>query len=156
MRTRQIAHSAAVLLWAWLGTGVGVARAEAQRSHIGPHAGYNFDFDEALIGAQAHLPLTRSVELYPSFDYYFVDGGKLLGFNGDLKFRAPGGPLYFGGGVNVPRATSGGNSSSETGINLFGGFETRYGVTHPYLEARGLLHDNTSFQLLFGLNMTLY
>jgi len=156
MRMRRIAHSAVVLLWAALGMGVGVGRAEAQRSHVGPHAGYNFDLDEALIGAQAQLPLTRSVELYPSFDYYFVDSGKLLGFNGDLKFRAPGGPLYFGGGVNVLRTGSGGTSNSDTGINLFGGFETRYGVTHPYLEARGLLHDNTSFQLLFGLNITLY
>jgi len=152
MLTRRIALAAMVLLWGVLGGG----RAEAQRSHIGPHAGYNFDFDEALIGAQAHLPLTRSVELYPSFDYYFVDGGKLLGFNGDLEFRAPRGPLYFGGGVNVLRASAGAGRSSDTGINLFAGFETRYGVTHPYIEARGLLHETRSFQLLFGLNVTLY
>jgi hypothetical protein len=98
------------------------------------------------------MPLTPSIELYPSFDYYFVDAGTLLGFNGDLKFRTPGAPLYFGGGLNVLHTTG----NSDTGFDLFGGFETRYGRTHPYVEGRGLFHDGRSFQLLFGLNITLY
>lgn len=141
---------------ALLGSACG--HATAQRSHVGLHGGYHFDLDEGLIGAQLHLPLTPSIELYPSFDYYFVEGGKLLGFNGDLKFRAPGGPLYFGGGVNVLRTSpaGGGPGTSDTGFNLFGGFETRYGRTHPYVEARGLFHDTTSLQLAFGINITLY
>ena len=134
----------------------GVSRAAAQRSHFGLHGGYNFDFEEGLIGAQIHMPLTSSIELYPSFDYYLVDAGTLIGFNGDLKFRTPGTPLYVGGGVNVLRASAGGSSTSDTGLNLFAGFETRYGRTHPYIEGRGLLQDNTSFQLLFGINITLY
>ena len=129
-----------------------VSRAAAQRSHFGLHGGYNFDLNEGLVGAQIHMPLTRSIELYPSFDYYLVDTGTRIGFNGDLKFRTPGTPLYFGGGLNVLRASG----SSDTGLNLFGGFETRYGRTHPYVEGRGLFHDNTSFQLLFGINITLY
>jgi opacity protein-like surface antigen len=134
-----------------------VSRAAAQRSHIGFHGGYNFDIDEALIGAQVHLPLTRSIELYPSFDYYFVSGGTLLGLNGDVLFRSPGAPLYLGGGVNVLRAKpSGGSSSSDTGFDLFLGFETRYGRTHPYIEARELFHDNTAFQVMAGINITLY
>lgn len=135
---------------------VAATPAAAQRAHIGPHVGYNFDLDEAFLGAQLQLPVTRTLELYPSFDYYLVDGGKLLGFNADLKARALGGPLYFGGGLNVLRASAGGSSSSDTGFSLFGGFETRYGVTHPYVEARGLFHDNTSLQLAFGINITLY
>jgi hypothetical protein len=28
------------------------APAQAQRSHIGPHAGYNFDIERAYVGAQ--------------------------------------------------------------------------------------------------------
>ncbi len=135
-----------------LASAAAVSRAAAQRSHFGLHGGYNVDLNEGLVGAQIHMPLTRSIELYPSFDYYLVDAGTLIGFNGDLKFRTPGTPLYFGGGVNVLH-TSG---SSDTGLNLFGGFETRYGRTHPYVEGRGLFHDNTSFQLLFGINITLY
>lgn len=134
-----------------LGT-AGVSRVMAQRSHFGAHGGYNFDNDDWLIGAQLHLPLTRSIEFYPSFDYYFVNVGSLVGFNADLEFRTPGAPLYFGGGLNVLR-TSG---NSDAGFDLIGGLESRYGRTHPYLEARGLFHGNTSLQLVFGLNVTLY
>ena len=130
----------------------GVSRAAAQRSHFGLHGGYNFDLEEGLIGAQAHLPLSPGIELYPSFDYYLVDAGSLVGFNADLKFRTPGTPLYFGGGLNI--LSGGGNS--DTGFDLFGGFETRYGRTHPYIEGRGLFHNGSSFQLLFGINVTLY
>jgi hypothetical protein len=130
----------------------GGSRVAAQRAHFGVHTGYNFDSEDWLIGAQVHVPLSRSVELYPSFDYYFVDPGSLVGFNADLQFRTPGAPLYFGGGLNILK-TSG---SSDTGFDLFGGLETRYGRTHPYLEARGIFHDNSSIQLLFGLNVTLY
>jgi hypothetical protein len=129
-----------------------VSRAAAQRSHFGLHGGYNFDLEEGLIGAQMHMPVGRSMEFYPSFDYYLVDSGSLVGFNADLKFRTPATPLYFGGGLNV---LSGGGDSN-TGFNLFGGFETRYGRTHPYVEGRGLFHNGSTFQLLFGINITLY
>jgi hypothetical protein len=135
------------------------ATAHAQRSHIGPHAGYNFDVDRALIGAQMLLPVGRSVELYPSFDYYFVDQGSLVGFSGDLKFRFPtGGPsmFYFGGGVNVLRASAGGTSNTDTGWDLLFGLESRRGVTHPYIEGRVLNHSGSSFQLAAGLNFTLF
>jgi len=131
---------------------VGVTRAAAQRSHFGLHGGYNFDIEEGLIGAQIHMPLTPSIEFYPSFDYYLVSTGTLLGFNGDLKFRTPGTPLYFGGGLNILS----GDGNSDTGFDLFGGFETRYGRTHPYVEGRFLFHNRSSFQLLFGINLTLY
>jgi len=144
---RRILTAVALLVCA-----AGVTRAEAQRSHFGVRGGYNFDFDEGSIGAQLHLPLSSSIELYPSFDYYFVNTGNLLGFSGDLKFRTPGAPLYFGGGLNVLT----GDGNSDTGFDLFGGFETRYGQTHPFVEARALIHDSSSLQLLFGLNVTLY
>lgn len=130
--------------------------AAAQRAHIGPHVAYNFDIDQPAVGAQMLLPLTRSVELYPSFDYYFVDTGTLLEFSGDLKFRSLGTPLYFGGGVNLLRTSAGGTSNTDTGFDLFAGFEHRRGWTHPYVEFRGLFHDSSSLQVAFGLNLTLY
>lgn len=144
---RRILTAVALLVCA-----AGVTQATAQRAHFGLHGGYNFDIEEGSLGAQMHFPLSYSIELYPSFDYYFVSSGNLLGFSGDLKFRAPGTPLYFGGGVNILT----GSGNSDTGFDLFGGFETRYGQTHPFIEARGLFHDNSSLQLLFGLNVTLY
>ena len=144
---RRILTTVVLLLCA-----AGVSRAAAQRSHFGLHGGYNFDFKEGLIGAQLHMPLSPGIELYPSFDYYLVDAGSLVGFNIDLKFRTPGTPLYFGGGLNI--LSGGGNS--DAGPDLFGGLETRYGRTHPYIEGRGLFHNGSTFQLLFGINITLY
>src|SRR5262247_696287 len=93
---RRILSALVVLLSA-----VGVSRAAAQRAHYGVHGGYNTDINAWLIGAQLHVPLSANVELYPSFDYYFVDPGSMVAFNGDLHFRTPGAPLYFGGGLNV-------------------------------------------------------
>lgn len=130
----------------------GVSRATAQRSHFGVHGGYNTDIEEGTVGVQIHFPLSSAIEFYPSFDYYLVNSGTLLGWNADLKFRAAGAPLYFGGGLGI--LTGGGNT--DMGANLFGGFETRYGATHPFIEVRGLFHDSSSIQFLLGINFTLY
>jgi hypothetical protein len=134
------------------------ARAQG-RSHIGPHVGYNFDVDRALLGAQMLLPIGRRVEFYPSFDYYFVDTGSLFGINADLKFRFPTGEpsvFYFGGGVNWLRASGGGASNTDTGWDLMFGLESRWGVTHPYFEGRVITHSNSTFQIAAGLNITIF
>ena len=130
----------------------GVTRAAAQRAHFGFHGGYNTDMDRGALGAQMQMPIASGIEFYPSFDYYFMDVGTQLGWNADLKFRAAGTPLYFGGGLNLLT----GDGNSDAGVNLIGGFETRYGEAHPYAEMRALLHGSTSLQLLMGLNFTLH
>ena len=137
------------------------ATARAQRAHIGPHAGYDFDRNVGLAGGQVSLPLSRYVELYPSVDVYFVDTGTLVGFNGDLKLRlTPGAPLqlYAGGGINVlrRRGSGGGSATTDTGFDLLAGVESRRGGVHPYVEGRWLVHDATAFQLNAGLNITLF
>ncbi len=151
MTTRSIGTAALLLLGAAVALPL-----HGQRAHFGPHVAYNFDFKETAIGAQLHLPVTRSWELYPSFDYYLVDSGSLLGISIDLKLRERRQPVYFGGGLNILRTSGGGSSSSNTGFDLFAGFETRYSWSHPYLEFRGLFHDgNSSLQGAFGINITL-
>jgi hypothetical protein len=130
----------------------GASTASAQRSHFGFHGGYNTEMEHGALGVQMQFPISSAIEFYPSFDYYLVDGGTQLGWNGDIKFQAAGAPLYFGGGLNL--LTGGGNS--DAGFNLIGGLETRYGETHPYVEVRGLFHGDTSLQLLMGLNFTLH
>jgi hypothetical protein len=150
--------------WLTLGSLLGVlaiapSSAVAQRSHIGFHAGYNFDVDRALAGAQVLLPVGRTVDLYPSFDYYFVDQGSLVGLSGDVRFRLPtAGPsaLYVGGGVNFLRAAASGTSHTDTGWDILFGLESRHGLTHPYIEGRVLNHNGSSFQLGVGLNFTLF
>ncbi len=139
--------------------GLFVTPLQAQRAHIGAHGGYNFDRDRGLAGAQMLLPIAPSIELYPSFDYYVASGGSLLAFSGDLKVRVPMAPatdFYFGGGVNLLHSSAGGAGTTDTGWDLLFGLESRRGVTHPYLEGRSLQHGGSQFQLLVGLNITLY
>lgn len=142
------------------------ARAAAQRSRpggglapsrMGPHIGHNFDAGALVLGAQLTLPLTRRIEVYPSFDYYFVDQGTLWAANADLKIR-PGrraGALYAGGGVDYLHSSAGGGQGS-TNLNLLGGLEARWWPSAPYVEARLVLGDGAAFQVVGGLSFRLH
>lgn len=120
----------------------------------GAHLGYNFDVEDLLLGAQLSWPITPQVALYPTFDYYFVSGGSLWSLNFDLKYRPPTryGAWYVGGGLNYSRASSGGVSGSDTGLNLLTGLEGRRGRTRPYVEGKFILGDGSSFQLVGGVS----
>ena len=120
----------------------------------GAHAGYNFDVDDALIGAQLSWPIVPSVDFYPSFDYYFVSGGSLWSLNFDLKYRPPTTyrAWYVGGGLNWSHASANGTGSSDTGLNLLTGLEARRGRTRPYVEGKFILSGGSSFQLVAGLS----
>lgn len=133
--------------------------AQAQRPHIGAHLSYNFDAEKFGIGAQFSYPVARRIEIYPSFDYYFVDAGSLWQLNGDFKYnlREEHNWFYLGAGLAVARASVGGFSDTNIGANLLGGLETLiWKKVHPYLEGRLTLSDNTAFQLAGGLNITIY
>jgi hypothetical protein len=69
-----------------------------------------------------------------------------------------GGPsvLYVGGGINFLRASAGGSADTDTGWDILFGLESRLGMTHPYVEGRVLNHSGSSFQLVAGLNLTLF
>jgi hypothetical protein len=135
------------------------ARSQAAgRSYFGPHVGINFDSDDALIGAQFTFPITNSIEFYPSADIYFPNAGSLLGLSMDLKFglaTVQGPHFYLGGGLNVLHSSFRGEGHSDAGIDLMFGIESRSGPVHPFGEGRVLIHDNTSFQLVGGLNFAL-
>ena len=134
--------------------------AQAQRPHIGGHLIYNFDAEEFGIGAQFSYPVARRLEIYPSFDYYFVSGPvSFWQLNGDLKYklREEHNWFYVGGGVALARVSAGSVSDTNVGANLFGGFETLiWQKVHPYLEGRVTLSDNTAFQIAGGINITIY
>ena len=137
---------------------VSPAFAQAQRAHVGARIGVNFDSNDLVLGGHALIPVTKQLEVYPSLDVYFPDEGTLLGFNGDLKWRFPAGTgldVYLGGGLNVLYSDVDGESDSSVGANLLGGLETRQGQIHPFVEGRALIHDNSSFQLMGGINITL-
>ena len=136
----------------------GPVAAQTHRSHFGPHISYNFDVEEIAIGAQFSAPVSNFLEFYPSFDIFLVDAGSLWAFNADLKLRVAGQSLewlYLGGGLNLTRASHGGFSNSDAGLNLFAGFETLAGRVHPFGELRVIVADGSSAQFGFGLNFTL-
>jgi hypothetical protein len=120
----------------------------------GAHVGYNFDVDNALIGAQLSWPIVPSVDFYPSFEYYFVNPGSLWSLNFDLKYRPPTTyrAWYVGGGLNWSHASAAGVSNSDTGLNLLTGLEGRRGRTRPYVEAKFLLDNGSSFQVVGGIS----
>ena len=125
--------------------------------HVGGHLGYNFDVDEVLLGAQLSYPISPRFDLYPSFDFYFVDTGSLWALNFDVKYRprTRSGAFYVGGGINYSRISAGGASGSDTNLNTFAGFEGRRRRVWPYAEARLILGDGSSFQLAGGLSWRL-
>lgn len=118
---------------------------------FGVHAGFDFsNGGNALLGAQLSWPIMPSLDFYPSFDYYFVSAGSLWSLNFDLKYRPPTvyRAWYVGGGLNWSHASAGSN----TGLNLFSGLEGRRGNVRPYVEARFILENNSTFQVAAGLS----
>jgi hypothetical protein len=116
------------------------------------HAGYTFDIDQLLIGAQASFPLTRDVEFYPSFDYYTPQNSVDWGLNLDLKVRPPARyQFWYGGaGMNFLHA-----ATTTTHFNVFAGFAGRPGPFRPYAEARLTLRDGSALQVVGGLSFPL-
>lgn len=134
------------------------AEAQTSRAHLGPRVTYNFDAEEVGLGGQVGLPLGNRLELYPSFDVFFVDPGSLWAFNADLKYRFGGEGmewLYTGAGLNVTNSSFAGNDESDAGLNLLLGVESLSGWVHPFAEGRVTLGDESAFQLSGGLNFTL-
>ena len=132
------------------------AAAASPRPHLGGHLGYSFETDNLLLGAQLSYPITPRVDLYPSFDFYFIDPGSLWALNFDVRFRPPSrsGAFYVGGGINYSSFSpgGGGGSNSDTNLNLFTGLEGRRPRVWPYVEARLILGDGSAFQLAGGLS----
>lgn len=131
--------------------------ATAPGPRLGPHLGFNFDAEEALLGAQAVFPIAPAFDLYPSFDFYLVSGYTLWGLNLDVRYRPPTryGLLYLGGGLNYLRASSNGFGGSNTNLNILGGVEARRRRAAPYGELRLTVGDGSSFQIVGGVSWRL-
>jgi hypothetical protein len=122
-----------------------------ERPGVGARFGYDFDINHGFLGGQFNLPIGRRWALVPSADFYLGVDGTPYRLNADVKFHPPTtyGFFYFGGGLAIVHASGG----SDTGANVFGGWEgRRYNPVRPLLEARFVFSNNTSFNLLAGLN----
>ncbi len=134
------------------------AAAQTSQAHLGPRISYDFDFEEFGVGAQLGVPIARHLEFYPSFDYFFVDPGSLTQLNVDLKYRiAPQSLrwLYVGTGLNVTRSSFRDRNNTDTGLNLFGGYESLKGKVHPFVEVRIIAGNGSRAQVAGGINFTL-
>ena len=154
---RWVSRVLVVLLLLALTASTADAQRRARRRAIvnsgptyGAHIGYNFDSDAFDVGAQASWPIMPTLELYPSFDYYFVSAGSAWALNFDLKYRPPTRyrSWYVGGGLNYLKVTGG----SDTHLNLLTGFEARRGRTRPYVEAKLAVGSTGFFQIVGGLS----
>ncbi len=135
----------------------GTAGAQAS-THVGGRVGYNFDTREVMFSANLTVPMTSRVEFYPSLDVYAPDRGNRIGYNGDVKVMFPmtsGPQFYAGGGVGVVNRTVADFSDTDVGLNLLLGLESRSGWIHPFVEGKVLVHDQSQFQLIGGLNLTI-
>lgn len=140
------------------GAGAAAVEAQTSRAHFGPRLVYDFDAEELGIGVQVGIPVARRVELYPSFDYLFVDPGSLWSANLDFKYRVgrdDAGWLYVGSGLSIETRSVSGLSETDPGLNLILGAEPLRGTVHPFLELRGKLSDRSTFQIAGGFNITL-
>jgi len=155
MASRVLKIATAVVLLSAL---AGSAQAQTSRLHIGPRISYQFDLEEVGLGVQVGVPVARHLEFYPSFDYFFVDPGSFWNLNADLKYRLEGQGLnwlYLGTGVNIARASAGGSSNTDAGLNLFAGLESLKGSVHPFGEFRFTVGDGSTAMVAAGLNFTL-
>ena len=127
-------------------------------THVGARLGYNFESEEAVLGANLTVPISTRIEFYPSIDIYLPENGNKIGFNGDVKVLLPmaSGPhLYGGGGLGIVNRNLGDTANTDVGINFLVGIESKVGWIHPFGEARFLVHDQKQLVLTAGVNFTL-
>ncbi|HKW41707.1 MAG TPA: hypothetical protein VJN39_10715 [Gemmatimonadales bacterium] len=125
-----------------------------ERPAVGFRLGYDFQPDHVFLGGQFTFPVARRWALVPSAEFYPGLSGSPFRLNADLKFHPPTvyGLFYVGGGFAYLHA----NGASDTGANLFAGWEGRRARPFkPFLEAKFVFADNTSFNVLAGLNFPL-
>jgi hypothetical protein len=125
-----------------------------QRPSVGFRVGYDFDPSNAFLGGQVNVPVGRRWSLVPSAEFYLGETGTPYRLNADLKYHPPTayGLFYFGGGFALRHAGGG----SDAGGNVFAGWEGRRARPFkPFLEAKLVFANNTSFSVLGGLNFPL-
>lgn len=134
-------------------------RGSAQAStQAGARAGYDFQSDEVILGANLTVPISTRIEFYPSIDLYTPDRGNKIGFNGDVKVFLPvraSYKMYAGGGLGIVNQNLGDVSNTDLGLNFLFGIESIIGRVHPYGEVKLLVHDDTQLALFAGVNFIL-
>jgi hypothetical protein len=135
-----------------------VDSADAQRRDaFGIRAGIYADGSDFFMGGEYLAGLGSNVYLNPNIEFVLVDNGSMFTLNMDAHYDIPTKTnlyIWAGGGLGIIYFNPEGPSDSHTdaGLNiLFGiGFITSSRLV-PYIQAKGIISDNSNFVLAFGL-----
>lgn len=149
--TLLLAASCAALLLFGL-----VPTAHAERATIGPHLGWNFDWDDLLLGAESRIDLGNAgqsviVQLNPSLSYYFIENVDVLNLSLNVPFE-----FVIGGSVLRPFVAPGlalffGDFDEELKLNLIGGLLFKLDAVEPFVQLRAAVIDGEVVDLMGGL-----
>jgi hypothetical protein len=140
------------------------ALAQGSRPLVGPNVEYASNSLDFGIGAQFAYPIVNRFDIYPSFNYYFpgnsVHVWTLSGdvrYWPDIKMKNPG--LYAGAGLNYTHTSVsvGGlsASSSDVGLNLFGGWDFKQVSWRPFAQLRIVVGNADRVEIGGGVNFKL-
>lgn len=125
---------------------------------LGPRAGYDFDSDNIVLGAEAELGRAfQNFRFAPSLDFELGDNS-ITAFNADFRlylFRLPETGLHFYGSVGPTilfNSSGGKNDQSDIGLSLVAGVKIPMKSNKRYnLEARFGYGDIPEFKLMLAL-----
>jgi len=135
-----------------------VDSANAQRRDaFGIRAGIYADGSDFFLGGEYLASLGSNVYLNPNIEFVLVDNGSMFTLNMDAHYDIPTRTnlyIWAGGGLGLIyfNPEGAGDSRTDAGLNiLFGlGFITSSRLI-PYIQAKGIISDNSDFSLAFGL-----
>lgn len=131
--------------------------AQVARVFLGAQLSSASKTDLGIGGRLAVVPSELPVELMGSLNLFFPKGpADFWELNADLlyRFRAPAESSvvpYVGGGINVGHFSNGEDGSTNSGLNLIGGFRFSVGSVQPFLEARGVISEPDQVMATFGV-----
>ena len=132
---------------------------------LGPHAGYDVDAGEVLIGVTSQFSLPGiPLSFSPGFDYYpGLDGGAsfwVLDLDAHYPINARNVKPYIGGGLHVARASVNAGaltfSNTDVGLNLKGG--ASFGTSdriRPFAQAKLRINNGSTVAIQAGVSFKL-
>lgn len=125
---------------------------------LGVHAGYDVDFEEFLVGAQARFPFSSlPITVQPGVDVFFVDNVTVLQFDVNALYAISGGAgesftPYVGAGLGILYASNDGHSDTSGGLNLLAGAVFNPAAAlRPFVQARMTVDDGTRVAVMGGV-----
>jgi hypothetical protein len=126
---------------------------------VGPLLGFHDDFDFGVGGFVA-IPvpsLSPNLAIVPNFIYWFPEFIDVFEINGDVVYSFPvsaDSPVlpWAMGGLNILRASAGGFSNTEIGLNLGGGVNfVTSGSLSPFAGAKFEIQEGSGFVIFGGI-----